>query len=83
MANQYIINTNIQGHQYISFDDGSYATFEVLSFIGEDPDQKDIYVLKTNNRFLSGIIENGQSIHANLAHGYDAFRFEGKILVFK
>lgn len=83
MANQYLINTNTPKKQLISFNDGTYATFEVLQFIGNSQNKKEILIEKTNNPFLSAVVENGNSIKVNLQRGYDLLSFEDKVLIFK
>lgn len=84
MAIQYTIDTSNTAKQFIKFDDNTSVEFRVLLSEDEnEPFKREIILLQSNNQYLSNLIDNALSIHVDLTSGYDTFKFENKILIFK
>lgn len=84
MAIQYTIDTSNTAKQIIKFDDNTSVEFRVLLSEDEnEPFKREIILLQSNNQYLSNLIDNALSIHVDLTSGYDTFKFENKILIFK
>lgn len=84
MAIQYTIDTSNTAKQFIKFDDNTSVEFRVLLSEDEnEPLKREIILLQSNNQYLSNLIDNALSIHVDLKSGYDTFKFENKILIFK
>lgn len=84
MAIQYTIDTSNTAKQIIKFDDNTSVEFRVLLSEDEnEPFKREIILLQSNNQYLSNLIDHALSIHVDLTSGYDTFKFENKILIFK
>lgn len=84
MAIKYTIDTSNTAKQFLKFDDNTFVEFRVLLSEDEnEPFKREIILLQSNNQYLSNLIDKALSFHVDLTSGYDTFKFEDKILIFK